>query len=126
MFRVQFTISDTEHTALKAQAASEGFPNVPELCKHRALQDVPGKRRDYGELYRLMVRKITELPPGKEFTLRDLIDTPPALLGRWLYENVANGTIPDVKHLGEDSYGTQRYQKSEKENKVDQGVRDDG
>ena len=113
-FRVQFTISDTEYQALIDQAAKGGFPNVAELCKSRALTPVPGKRRDYGDLYRTMVQKIAARQTEDPFTLRDLIDTPPALLGRWLYDNVANGTIPDVVHLGKDPSGAEQYQKKKK------------
>lgn len=113
-FRVQFTISDAEHKALIDQAAEEGFPNVAELCKSRSLAPVPCRRRDYGELYRTMVDKIVGLEAGEKFILRDLIDTPPALLGRWLYDNVANGTIPDVVHLGKDPFGAEQYKKIEK------------
>ena len=37
-YRVQFTISDTEKEQLIAEAASEGYPNIAELCKVRALR----------------------------------------------------------------------------------------
>jgi len=110
-FRVQFTISDEEHEALKKQAEAEGFPNVAELCKNRSLSPLPGRRRDYGELYRVMVQKIGARQTEDPFTLRDLIDTPPALLGRWLYDNVANGKIPDVEHIGPDPSGAEQYKK---------------
>ena len=110
-YRVQFTISDSEHEELKKQAEKDSYPNVAELCKSRSLQPVTNKRRDYAELYRIMVQKIEELPSGAKFFLRDLVDTPPALLGRWLFDNVANGTIKGVKHLGNDGSDAEQYLK---------------
>ncbi len=106
-FRVQFTISDVEKTQLIAEAAAEGYPNIAELCKVRALQG----KSTYAELYKTMVRKIDALPSGKRFRLRDLIDTPPTLLGRWLYDNVADGSIKNVKHLGNNGSDAEEYEK---------------
>jgi hypothetical protein len=54
----------------------------------------------YAELYNQMINKVANLEPKSEFYLRDIIDTPPALLGKWLYDNVKNGQIPNVEHLG--------------------------
>lgn len=106
-YRVQFTISDTEKAQLIAEAASEGYPNIAELCKVRALQG----KSTYAELYKNMVKKIDTLPSGEKFFLRDLIHTPPTLLGRWLYDNVANGTIKDVRHLGKNGSDAEKYEK---------------
>lgn len=106
-YRIQFTISDVEKTQLMAEAIAEGYPNISELCKTRALQG----KSTYADLYREMVKKIDSLPAGKTFLLRDLIDTPPALLGRWLYDNVANGTIQNVKHLGNNGSDAEKYEK---------------
>lgn len=109
-FRVQFTISDEEYKTLKTLAANEGFPNVPELCKSRALNQL-NRRQNYGELYRELVQKIADRQSEEPFTLKDLIDTPPALLGVWLNRNVDNKSIPDVEYLGKDSSGTAQYRK---------------
>ena len=43
---------------------------------------------------------IKALDSGTEFYLRDIISDPPALLGRVLYEGVADKTIPNVTCLG--------------------------
>lgn len=107
MFRVQFTISDDEKEMLAKSVKEEGYPNIAELCKVRALQG----NSKYAELYKIMVSKIGLLPSGTKFYLRDLIDTPPTLLGRWLYDNVANGTIPNVKHLGNNGSDAEQYKK---------------
>lgn len=106
-FRVQFTISDTEYHQLVKEASNEGFPNVSELCKTRALKG----KNTYAQLYSLLVKKIEKLESGEKFFLRDLIDTPPTLLGRWLYDNVKNGKIKNVKHLGNDGTNPERYEK---------------
>ena len=43
---------------------------------------------------------IKNLDSGTEFYLKDIIVNPPALLGRVLFEGVADKTIPDVTCLG--------------------------
>ncbi|QGH02288.1 hypothetical protein [Streptococcus dysgalactiae] len=106
-YRVQFTISDDEKVELEKQAATEGFPNLAELCKYRALQG----KSTYATLYKRMVERIENLPSGSKFKLRDLIDTPPTLLGRWLYDNVANKKIANVKHIGNDGSDAEEYEK---------------
>lgn len=106
-YRVQFTISDAEYNQLSVQAMNEGFPNISEMCKTRALQG----ESTYAELYTTMVNKIKKIESDKEFFLRDIIETPPALLGRWLYDNVGNGIITDVEHLGNDGTNPERYRK---------------
>lgn len=106
-YRVQFTISDAEYNQLTVQAMNEGFPNISEMCKTRALQG----KSTYAELYTTMVDKIKKIESNKEFFLRDIIETPPALLGRWLFDNVANGIITDVEHLGNDGTNPERYRK---------------
>ena len=105
-FRVQFTITDKEKLQLQEEAISEGYPNIAELCKEKSLG-----RSSYASLYRRMVKKIEMLPAGSKFRLRDLIDTPPTLLGRWLYDNVANGMIKNVRHLGNNGSDAEEYEK---------------
>ncbi|WP_423363033.1 hypothetical protein [Mycoplasma sp. P36-A1] len=106
-YRVQFTVSDSEKLMLEKEAKMNGFPNISELCKHRSLQG----KSTYAELYKEMVIKINELRSGERFKLRELIDTPPALLGRWLFDNVENGTISGVKHLGNNGSDAEEYEK---------------
>lgn len=106
-YRVQFTVSDIEKEQLIAEATSEGYPNIAELCKVRALQG----KSTYADLYKKMVKKIDSLPAGQKFLLRDLIDTPPTLLGRWLFDNVANGNIKNVQHLGNNGSDAEEYEK---------------
>lgn len=105
-YRIQFTISDEEYNQLLEQV-DEGYANVSELCKTRALKG----KNTYAELYTEMVAKIKEMLPGTEFYLRDIIGTPPALLGRWLFDNVENGKIENVEHLGNDGTNPERYRK---------------
>lgn len=106
-YRVQFTISDVKKKQLESEALSEGFPNISELCKVRSLQG----KSTYADLYKKMVRKIDALPAGTEFFLRDLIDTPPTLLGRWLFDNVENGIIKNVIHIEKRDADAEKYRK---------------
>lgn len=106
-YRIQFTISDAEKNQLIVDANAEGYPNISELCKVRALQG----KSTYAQLYKTMVGKIEKMKVGTKFFLRDIIDTPPTLLGRWLYDNVANGTIPNVKNLGNNGSDAEQYEK---------------
>lgn len=53
---------------------------------------------------------IEHLPKGKEFYLHDIIENPPAQLGRRLYEDVQNGVIPDVVRI-DPVNGIERYKK---------------
>ena len=98
-FRIQFTISDAEKANLTLEANAEGFPNIHELCKARALQQTT---TTYGGLYKKAVKKIEALPAGTKFRLRDLIENPPILIGRWLQNNVEDGTIPNVVYIKKD------------------------
>ena len=106
--RIQFTISDNEYAQLTIDAAAGNYPNVPELCKNRALKG----KSSYSELYKEMLESIKRLPAGTKFYLRDLLESPPPLLlGRWLFEGVANNTIFGVKHLGNNGSDAEQYEK---------------
>ncbi|MBP3602784.1 MAG: hypothetical protein J6J79_01390 [Lachnospiraceae bacterium] len=50
----------------------------------------------YTVLENQMKSTISNLPAGTNFMLRDIINDPPALLGRRLYEGVQSGEIPNV------------------------------
>ena len=50
----------------------------------------------YTVLKNQMKSTISSLPVGTNFMLRDIINDPPALLGRRLYEGVKSGDIPNV------------------------------
>ena len=91
-YRVQFTISDSERAVLETEAREQGFPNLSELCKARSLK----AKNTLHSLYAELLQRIEQLPDQREFRLRDIIETPPTLLGRWLLEGVASGRIPDV------------------------------
>lgn len=115
-YRIQFTITDDEHADLKEQAFAAGYPNVHEFCKSRALNG----KNTYADLFKIMKKKIEELRPDEkineqlnpgEFYLRDIIPTPPALLGRWLFEAVHDGRIPYAQHLGNDGTNPEKYKK---------------
>ncbi len=58
-----------------------------------------------------MVKSIENLPVGTIFFLRNLIDNPPSLLGKWLYDHVESGDIKNVKHLGNDGSDAEKYEK---------------
>ena len=105
-YRVQFTISDEQKIKLEEDMRKDGYPNISELCKARACGD-----RSYASLYKQLIERIEKLEPGMTFIIRDLIDTPPALIGRWLYQNVDSGEVKNVIHDGKDSVGTERYKK---------------
>lgn len=109
-FRVQFTITDKEKLELENAANKEGYPNIAAFCKSRAL----GKK-DYADLYKEMVANIVDLKPETDFYLRDVLQCPPALIGKWLYENVQNGKIPDVEALDKDGADAVKYRKHKKE-----------
>ena len=51
------------------------------------------------------------LPKGEEFVLRELIATPPALIGRWFYENVNKGLVKNVEHIGKAEGGVEKYKR---------------
>lgn len=108
-FRVQFTISDTELGQLKQRVLDYGYPNVAAFCKAKSLGE-----NSYAELYRELLDKIDKLSTGTEFFLRDLIDTPPALLGKWLYDDTSNGKIKNVTCLGKKGQDPLKYKKVQK------------
>lgn len=105
-YRVQFTVSDTEKEELRKEAESQGFPNIAEYCKFCSL----GKNNT-AELYKQLVARIEKLPAGQKFFLRDVIPNPPIFLGRLLFDGVANGGIPHVKHLGKVGADAEQYEK---------------
>ena len=109
-YRVQFTITNEEYDELKKEARELGYPNVAQMAKDLVLRKNNSKE-SYGEKYILMVKKIESLAPNTEFLLRDIIEVPPALLGRWLYEGVRDGKIKNVRHLGNNGSDAERYLK---------------
>lgn len=58
-----------------------------------------------------LLNKIISLPKDKEFVLRELIATSPALIGRWFYENVNNGLVKNVEHIGKAEGGVEKYKR---------------
>ena len=54
----------------------------------------------YTVLENQMKSIISSLPTGINFMLRDMINAPPALLGRHLYEGVKSGNISNVVYNG--------------------------
>lgn len=61
--------------------------------------------------YNTLLNKISSLPKNKEFVLRELIATPPALIGRWFYENVNNGLVKNAEHIGKAEGGVEKYKR---------------
>lgn len=60
------------------------------------------------ELEEQMKKIISNLKPGTEFLLKDIINDPPMLLGRRLYESVKSGKIADVDCIGTED-GRDKY-----------------
>lgn len=54
---------------------------------------------------------IKSLPSGKEFCLNDILENPPARLGRTLYEDVQSEKIPDVICITTNRDTVQKYRK---------------
>lgn len=54
---------------------------------------------------------ISSLESGTEFALSDIIDNPPALLGRRLREGVDSGEIAGVIHIGHNENNADMYRK---------------
>ena len=65
----------------------------------------------YATLYNTLLNKICSLLKDKEFVLRELIATPPALIGRWFYENVNNRLVKNVEHIGKAEGGVETYKR---------------
>ena len=65
----------------------------------------------YASLYNTLLNKICSLLKDKEFVLRELVATPPALIGRWFYENVNNGLVKNVEHIGKAEGGIEKYKR---------------
>lgn len=51
------------------------------------------------------------MPNSKEFVLKELIATPPALIGIWHYENVNKGLAKNVEHIGKAEGGVEKYKR---------------
>lgn len=80
--RVQFTVTNDEWNKLVALAQKKGYPDVPSYCKDTVLEE-----RTYGNLWKTVVDKISNMDKDTIFALRDLVDTPPANLGVKLFEH---------------------------------------
>lgn len=91
--RIQFTVNDEELEILTEKAIEGGFPCITEYCKCSNLQE----NTSYADLYTTLLNKISSLSKDKKFVLRELIATPPALIGRWFYENVNKGLVKNVE-----------------------------
>ena len=103
--RIQFTVTDEELKILTKKAMEGNYPSISEYCKCSSLQE----NTSYATLYSTLLNKINSLPKEKEFVLRELIATPPALIGRWFYENVNNGLVKNVEHIGKAEGGVEKY-----------------
>ena len=105
--RIQFTVTDEELKILNKKAIESNYPSISEYCKCKSLQE----NTSYATLYNTLLNKICSLPKDKEFVLRELIATPPALIGRWFYENVNNGLVKNVEHIGKAEGGVEKYKR---------------
>lgn len=101
------SLTDEELEILTKKAIEGGFPSVTEYCKCSSLQE----NTSYADLYTTLLNKISSLPKGKEFVLRELIATPPALIGRWFYENVNKRLVKNVEHIGKAEGGVEKYKR---------------
>ena len=105
--RIQFTVTDEELKILTKKSIEGNYPSISEYCKCISLQE----NTSYATLYNTLLNKISTLPKGKEFVLRELIATPPALIGRWFYENVSNGLVKNVEHIVKAEGGVEKYKR---------------
>lgn len=80
--RIQFTVSNEEWEKLKMLAKKSEYPDVSSYCRDIALGD-----RNYQKLWQRVVDSIKEMQGGSVFALRDIVNNPPANLGRKLFEN---------------------------------------
>lgn len=56
-------------------------------------------------------KKIFGFQKGQIFHLRDCLSHPQALWGKWFFEEVQRGTVPNVVFRGKDHEGVIIYQK---------------
>ena len=80
--RVQISFTTEEYDKLLKQSKVEGYPDVISYAKDRLLHN-----KNFLELWEEVTSKIENLESGMEFTLRDLVLTPPANLGVKLFQN---------------------------------------
>lgn len=80
--RVQLSFTTEEYDKLLKQSKVEGYPDVISYAKDRLLHN-----KNFLELWEEVTSKIENLEPETEFTLRDLVLTPPANLGVKLFQN---------------------------------------
>ena len=80
--RVQLSFTIEEYDKLLKQSKVEGYPDVISYAKDRLLHN-----KNFLELWEEVTSKIENLESGMEFTLRDLVSTPPANLGVKLFQN---------------------------------------
>lgn len=80
--RVQLSFTTEEYDKLFKQSKDEGYPDVISYAKDRLLHN-----KNFLELWEEVTSKIENLESGMEFTLRDLVSTPPANLGVKLFQN---------------------------------------
>lgn len=101
--RVQFSVSISEWNLMESKAKEEGYPDVPSFCKDLCLGD-----RTFQKLWQTVVKKIAIMPKGRKFTLRELVDTPPANLGVKLYDNQE---ALGIESIGKDNLNTNLFVK---------------
>ena len=80
--RVQISFTIEEYDKLLEKSKNEGYPDVISYAKDRLLRN-----KNFLELWEEVTSKIQNLEPETEFTLRDLVSTPPANLGVKLFQN---------------------------------------
>ena len=62
------------------------FQAIVKTLHYPKILILPSKKT-FGKLWKEVKDKISQMVPGDHFTLRDLVDTPPANLGVKLYQN---------------------------------------
>lgn len=91
MPKIQFSVTQEQMDFLSLKAKQQGL-NVGIYCKQLIFPDSVDTRK-YQDLYDTMCNTIKSLPTGTEFSLRDIISSPPARLGRDLW------TLQDELHF---------------------------
>lgn len=80
--RIQFTVNSSELATLQNLAKKGGYPDVPSYCKDISLQE-----RSYAKMWKYVTEEIAKMDSGKSFSLKEILDVPPANLGVKLYNN---------------------------------------
>jgi hypothetical protein len=99
--RIQFNVTEEEFGKLMEKANAAGEPAVSEYVKNLVFATL-GRRNNLSVMFKSLLAAVAALPPGDAFIVRDFIEAPPALVGRYFFEAVADGRVKNVVSVGYD------------------------